>query len=123
MLIQAYYRLCKKQAALTPYRNGFQDRFTGFHTNDVESGGARFKAWSRQRYGMLQLEHLDLREYAFYVNVWNSFNDVLRALAEISLSPCEGWFMLTCQLIRLHPKVKNLGLGARGQNVHERFDE
>ena len=65
------------------HSKGFRDRSTGFHSNDIESENARFKAWSRKRYGKLQLEELDLCEYAFYVNVSNAFDDVLSALAEI----------------------------------------
>ena len=59
----------------------FRDRGTCFHPNAMESENNRFKHWSRVRYGRLQLTELDMHEYAYYVNVGQSMDAVMRSLA------------------------------------------
>ena len=58
----------------------FRDPETGFHSNDIESENSRLKLWSRKRYSKLMLTELDLHEYAYYVNVGSTMEDVMAAL-------------------------------------------
>ena len=58
----------------------FRDRESGFHSNDIESENSRLKLWSRKRYSKLMLTELDLHEYAYYVNVGATMEDVMAAL-------------------------------------------
>ena len=78
---------------------GWRDSKTGFHSNDIESEFSRLKNMVRERYGRLcfqatasssetpedTVEDGDLYEYAAYrVNIGDSFEDVLKALAMAS---------------------------------------
>ena len=76
------------------HSQGFRDRVSGFHSNDVESENNRIKRFLRKRYGKLCLGRykvidndtvLDLYEYAFRVNVGHSFETYMMALRESNL--------------------------------------
>ena len=89
-----------KSAPPVNHSQGWRDRATGFHSNDIESEFSRLKMYVRERYGRLSFQCQgaddaeetdavdagDLYEYTFKTNVGNSFFDVLKAL-QIK-SPC-----------------------------------
>ena len=50
----------------------FRDPRTGFHTNNAESENSRVKTWTRQRYGKLHLNEIEMDEYIFYVDAGSS---------------------------------------------------
>ena len=89
-----------KSAPPVNHSQGWRDRATGFHSNDIESKFSRLKRYVRERYGRLSFQCQgaddaeetdavdagDLYEYTFKTNVGNSFFDVLKAL-QIK-SPC-----------------------------------
>ena len=89
-----------KSAPPVNHSQGWRDRATGFHSNDIESEFSRLKRYVRERYGRLSFQCQgaddaeetdavdagDLYEYTFKTNVGNSFFDVLKAL-QIK-SPC-----------------------------------
>ena len=88
-----------KAAPPVNHSRGWRDRATGFHSNDIESEFSRLKRAVRERYGRLSFQSQgqeddtaeaidagDLFEYAFKVNVGDSFFDCLKALQV--RSPC-----------------------------------
>ena len=88
-----------KAAPPVNHSRGWRDRATGFHSNDIESEFSRLKRAVRERYGRLSFQSQgqeddtaeaidagDLFEYAFKVNVGDSFCDCLKALQV--RSPC-----------------------------------
>ena len=89
-----------KSAPPVNHSQGWRDRATGFHSNDIESEFSRLKRYVRERYGRLSFQCQgaddaeetdavdagDLYEYTFKTNVGNSFFDVLKALQ--MKSPC-----------------------------------
>ena len=88
--VGAVKRLGYKHADPIVHGREFRDRDTGFHSNDIESEFNRFKRWVRQRYGQLtaggdasheEFADLDLYEYTFYINVGDSMEAVMKALA------------------------------------------
>jgi transposase-like protein len=77
------------------HSQGWRDRATGYHSNDIESENSRFKSWLRARYTKLRLaltacteggddevdevksmDALDLYEYVHYVNIGGAMSDV-----------------------------------------------
>lgn len=97
----AVQQLGLKSAPPVNHTQGWRDRSTGFHSNDIESEFSRLKRHVRERYGRLSFQaHAgsherdegddidagDLYEYTFYMNVGNGFHDVLKALQ--LKSPC-----------------------------------
>jgi hypothetical protein len=71
----------------------FRDSKTGFHSNDVESENQRIKSFLRARYGVLKLGRykkldndtvLDLYEYVYRVNVGETMEDFMDAMAKAS---------------------------------------
>ena len=79
--VSAVEALGYRSAPPVVHEDGYRDRKTGFHTNDVESENARLKLWNRHRYGKLQLNRQELDEYVFYANIGGSMSDVLGGLA------------------------------------------
>ena len=63
------------------HEDGYRDKATGFHTNDVESENDRIKTWNRHRMGQLRLHKNDMDEYMFYVNYGKDMSVVMEGLA------------------------------------------
>ena len=98
--IKAIDQLGFKAAPPVNHSQGWRDRATGFHSNDIESEFSRLKRSVRERYGRLNfqiqsrsetdesdaVESRDLFEYTFKVNVGTKFFDVAKALQ--LRSPC-----------------------------------
>ena len=87
------------------HEQGWRDRITGFHSNDVESENAKFKGWVRARYSKLsisfrnvndadaeiaQVEPLDLYEYCYYVNAGDDMTSIMRSQLPLG-QPCPSY--------------------------------
>ena len=92
--IAAVKRLGYRHAPPVNHSTSFRDRASGFHSNDVESENNRIKRFLRKRYGRLMLGKkkdltndtvLDMYEYAYRVNVGDSFADYMHSLSYANL--------------------------------------